>query len=57
MIRHEQVLCLIYIYEPGTVRNGIGAMFNGFLVRIMDVNKDVKRWLGMQEVFCHYNYV
>ena len=32
---------------------GIGAMFNGFLVRIVDANKDLKKWLGIEnETIC-----
>ena len=32
---------------------GIGVMFNGFLVRIADANKDLKKWLGIEnETIC-----
>ena len=32
---------------------GIGAMFNGFLVRIADSNADLKKWLGIEnETIC-----
>lgn len=32
---------------------GIGALFNGFLVRITDANKDLKKWLGIEnETIC-----
>lgn len=28
---------------------GIGAMFNGFLVRISDANRNLKKWLGIED--------
>ena len=32
---------------------GMGALFNGFLVRIVDANKDLKKWLGIEnETIC-----
>ena len=32
---------------------GIGAMFNGFLVRIVEANKELKKWLGIEnETIC-----
>lgn len=34
--------------ETMAVSTGLGALYNGFLARITDMNKEAKRWLGIQ---------
>ena len=34
--------------ENMAVAMGLGALFNGFLVRIADANDELKRWLGIE---------